>query len=82
MAESKPTRPQSLLPPRLQEIAREQADLMFPECDAPVPMVLALPRGIHPYNRASGYFDPVANTIVLYQEEGGTACATPRRRWS
>lgn len=40
-------------------------------------MVIALPAGIHPYNRAGGYFDHVANTIVLYQDLGRQALSEP-----
>jgi hypothetical protein len=71
-------REQTLLIHRLQELAREQADRMFPECEHAVPMVIALPAGIHPYNRGSGgYFDPAANTVVLYQDLGRLAMRKP-----
>lgn len=37
---------------------------------APAPMLVALPAGIHPYNRNGGYFDAASNTIVAYQDIG------------
>jgi hypothetical protein len=40
-------------------------------------MLIALPAGIHPYNRAGGYFDHIAHTIVLYQMLGRDALREP-----
>jgi hypothetical protein len=62
------------LSPRLQGIVREEAARLFPEAAQHVlPGIVALPAGIHPYNRNSAYFDPVAQMIVLYQHVGRLA---------
>src|SRR4029453_3646108 len=66
-------RTQTVLNPVLQRLVLDQSELLFPECLADIPFFVALPRGIHPYNRNSGYFDPAGNAIVVYQELGRLA---------
>lgn len=53
---------------RVQQIAARQYPNEAPEIE--LPLIIALPAGIHPYNRASGYFDPEANAFVAYQKLG------------
>jgi hypothetical protein len=70
-------RAQSVLNPELQRLVINQAEFLFPECRAEVPLFIALPAGIHPYNRAEGYFDWAANAIVTYQERGRLLLRSP-----
>lgn len=68
---------QTLVSDALQALSREQAALLFPGCTADAPGVIALPSGIHPFNRAAGYYEPVSNWIVFYQELGRLALSQP-----
>jgi hypothetical protein len=38
-----------------------------------IPLLITLPAGIHPYNKAGGYYANATNTIVLYQRHGRAA---------
>ena len=69
------TRNQREIHPFLQDKCWEIAKRIFPELvdKLEVPLVVALPSGIHPYNRNGGYLDPRANAIVLYQAYGRMA---------
>jgi len=68
---------QTALDETLQALVREQAITLYPDLvkRADVPLCVALPAGIHPYNRNSGYFDSEGNAIVLYQDLGRVALA-------
>ena len=61
---------QASLNPELQKFVAEQAEVQYPGVALEAPMLIALPAGIHPYNRNPGYIDPVANIIVAYQDWG------------
>lgn len=38
-----------------------------------IPLIVTLPAGIHPYNKAAGYYADATNAIVLYQRAGRAA---------
>ena len=62
---------QNTLNPDYQRVVIDQAKLLYPDVKhIEVPLLIALPAGIHPYNRSSAYFDNMANAIVLYQDLG------------
>ena len=75
------TRNQAVLNPFLQDKGWEIANRLFPDLvDAiEVPFVVALPSGIHPYNRNGGYFDQGAKAIVLYQAYGRLAISAANK---
>lgn len=65
---------QSQLITELQRAAMDEWRRMFPDVELhPVPLVIGLPAGIHPYSRACAYYDPEGNAIVLYQHLGREA---------
>ena len=66
---------QKTLDEGLQNLAVELAILAYPAIadQIEVPLVVALPTGIHPYNKLGGYYDDSVNAIVLYQRIGRLA---------
>lgn len=66
---------QATLIPHLQTATAELAAREFPDWAGTdeIPLLIALPAGIHPYNRAGGYYDHLHNAIVLYQHFGHDA---------
>lgn len=68
---------QNTLNTELQQLVITQAAAMFPEgiVNHEIPLIIALPAGIHPYNKSSAYYDPAGNAIVLYQNLGRRAIA-------
>lgn len=67
---------QTQLNPKFQRAVREQLKWMYPDqVRLTAPLFIALPCGIHPYNRASGYYDHCGNAIVAYQLLGREALA-------
>ena len=69
------TRNQTGLNPYLQDRCWDIAKRIFPDHikKIAVPLVIALPAGIHPYNKAGGYIDGGANAMVIYQHLGREA---------
>jgi hypothetical protein len=63
---------QAALNPDIQKQVCEIAARQYPDVAGKyeLPLIIALPFGIHPYNRAGGYFDPEANAFVAYQKLG------------
>lgn len=67
---------QTKLNPYDQRVVCEQLLRMYPDCERrTAPLLIALPCGIHPYNRAGGYYDPDGCAIVFYQDLGRSALA-------
>jgi hypothetical protein len=64
---------QNTLDPMIQRLVAEEADRCFPDCTAQRPLLIALPAGIHPYNRNIAYYDHEGNAVVLYQDLGRQA---------
>jgi len=62
---------QTQLNPDLQAFVLKMIARQYPDATKlTAPMIIMLPTGIHPYNKAAGYFDAEANTIVGYQHYG------------
>ena len=63
---------QTTLDPALQQYVVDALARQYPDhVDAhPAPMLVALPAGIHPYDRNPGYYDTSGNAIVAYQDWG------------
>ncbi|QVL50775.1 MAG: hypothetical protein KFB96_10435 [Thiocapsa sp.] len=65
---------QAALIETLQAVALAEWTAMYPGVEIEeLPLVIPLPAGIHPYNRAGGYYDPEGQAIVLYQDLGRAA---------
>lgn len=66
---------QATLPVSLQAAVVDLALRQYPEFARveEIPLIIALPAGIHPYNKSSGYYVNKSNTIVLYQQLGRAA---------
>lgn len=64
--------PQSQLNQYLNQYLNDLTVRVFPDESqmVDVPFLVALPSGIHPYNKVSAYYDLTANAVVLYQQRG------------